>query len=115
MKKRALNITIPNGSNIGSKTLKLDEGQVVNLALYHQNNPSSSLNVKLEDDRGDDIITLIPYQEFKPTNGDYLKSRMPVSFKGGREVTVKAKSSTNLTAEFSFDLVFDIDQSITPE
>ena len=67
------------------------------------------------DDRGDDIITLIPYQEFKPTNGDYLKSRMPVSFKGGREVTVKAKSSTNLTAEFSFDLVFDIDQSITPE
>jgi hypothetical protein len=111
MKKRAANISISSETSFGNKELNLDEGQVVNLALYHQNFPNKSVNIKIEDDRGEEIIPSIPFQEFKPGNGEYLKSRMPVSFKAGRKVNIVAKATGNLSEDFSFDLVFYIDQN----
>ncbi|AUC13682.1 hypothetical protein BTO06_04030 [Tenacibaculum sp. SZ-18] len=111
LKHTVVNLTIPSGDSVDDATLKLEEGNVVACALFKNNDPSSNVNVKIEASNSDELHPFVSYQEYQPTNGNHFDSRKRLYFSGGREIRIFAKSNTPLTDEFTFQMIFYIDQS----
>ena len=111
LKHKVVNLTIPSGEDYKDAPIFLEEGNIVACALHTDNTPSSNVNVKIEDNKSDELHPYVTYKEYQPTNGNHFESRKPIHFSGGREIKVFAKSSTALTEDFNFQLIFYIDQS----
>lgn len=111
LKHKVVNLTIPSGDTTTDAPLNLEEGNVVACALFKNIDPSSNVNVKIETSNSDELHPFVSYQEYQPTNGNHFDSRKRLNFSGGRDIRVFAKSNTPLTDDFTFQMIFYIDQS----
>lgn len=102
------NIIIESGTDIGTASVTLKEGEVVACALYKDVVPSAAVDIKIEDSQGDELHPLMTYKDFEPGDGNYLESRKPLSLGKHRQVEIIAKASASLTAKVSFQMIFYI-------
>lgn len=110
MKNSVVEVKVSSGQSYKSEHLQLDSGKVLSCALYSNSNPSSPVSVRIKSKQGDHITPLLPFEDFKPTNGAYMASRKPVTV-NVQNIIVEAVAKSNLTQDWSFQLVFDIDDS----
>lgn len=108
MKNSSVQLQIESGSKYAKAHLELDPGKVVSCALYAIGTPSHAVQAQIKSKKGDEITPLLPFQDFKPTNGDYLTSRKPLTA-NVRNVVIELYATENLTSDFIVDFVFDIE------
>lgn len=112
LQKSVVDITIANTENSGEARLKLKSGQVVSCAAYASGNPSKPVNVKIEDNFGEELHPFVSIDNYKQTGGGYDESFKPIDIVGNQEIVVKARSTEAQTSAFTFQMIFNQEEEI---
>ncbi|WP_407268775.1 hypothetical protein [Tenacibaculum maritimum] len=110
LKYKVINFSIPVGSTPVTKSIRIEKGQVEKCSLFTDDTPNTGVNIKIEENGGDDIHPYVTYKEFQPTNGNHLDSRKDLVFDGNRDINVIAMPMGDLEAPFNFQMIFYIEQ-----
>lgn len=110
--KSTVDVTVVSTSKTGENSVRLKSGKVVSIALYVDAAPSKPVNVKIEDENGEELHPAVSYKNYEQTGGAYLESFKPFQIDGNQEIFVKAYSKEAQTSDFSFQMIFNQEQDI---
>jgi hypothetical protein len=109
MKYTVIDLFIANGDSTSVESQELEEGKVIKVALFSETTPSEPIDIQIKGSEGE-IHPFVSHREFMPTNGNHLESRKDLEITGGRKITITARASGNLAADFKGQLLFYIEE-----
>lgn len=95
-------------TGVGSDEIRqdIDAGTVKRAQLLYHTAPSKSVSIEIQETNGSKLAPATPYTDWLgQSGGDYVTSKKPMNFQGGKTVVVNVIGTEVQTSDFDFDIL----------